>query len=70
MLERAKLPQIRFHDLRHTAATMMINHGVPITVVSQILGHSKPSVTLDIYSHCSVAMQTQASLIMDDLVKI
>ena len=68
MLGRAELLQIRFHDLRHTAATMMINHGVPITVVSQILGHSKPSVTLDIYSHCSVAMQTQASLIMDEIV--
>ena len=70
ILKRAGLPNIRFHDLRHTAATMMINHEVPITVVSQILGHSKPSVTLDIYSHCSVAMQTQASLIMDDIVKI
>jgi len=69
-LKRAGLPNIRFHDLRHTAATMMINHEVPIIVVSQILGHSKPSVTLDIYSHCSVAMQTQASLIMDELVSI
>lgn len=69
-LQRAGLPNIRFHDLRHTAATLMINHEVPITVVSQILGHSKPSVTLDIYSHCSVAMQTNASLIMDAIVKI
>jgi integrase len=69
-LKRAGLPNIRFHDLRHTAATMMINHEVPIIVVSQILGHSKPSVTLDIYSHCSVSMQTQASLIMDELVSI
>jgi len=70
ILKRSELPNIRFHDLRHTAATMMINHEVPIIVVSQILGHSKPSVTLDIYSHCSVAMQTQASLIMDEIVKI
>jgi integrase len=69
-LKRAGLPDIRFHDLRHTAATMMINHKIPIIVVSQILGHSKPSVTLDIYSHCSVAMQTQASMVMDKLVSV
>ncbi len=69
-LRNAGLPSIRFHDLRHTAATMMINHEVPIIVVSQILGHSKPSVTRDIYSHCSVSMQTQASLIMDELVNV
>jgi integrase len=69
-LRKANLPNIRFHDLRHTAATLMINHEVPIPVVSQILGHSKPSVTLDIYAHCSVAMQTHASLIMDEIVGI
>jgi len=48
LLEEAGLPKIRFHDLRHTAASLMLNHGVPVIVVSNMLGHSKPSVTLDI----------------------
>ena len=43
----AGLPKIRFHDLRHTAASLMLNNGVPPIVVSRILGHSKPSNTLD-----------------------
>ena len=67
-LSVAGLPRIRFHDLRHTAATLMINHGVPIIVISKMLGHSKPSVTLDFYGHCSVAMQDEASKIMDGVV--
>ena len=67
-LSLAGLPRIRFHDLRHTAATLMINHGVPIIVISKMLGHSKPSVTLDFYGHCSVAMQDEASKIMDSVM--
>ena len=47
----AGLPRIRFHDLRHTAASIMLNRGVPTYVVSRILGHSKPSTTMDIYGH-------------------
>lgn len=68
LLSVAGLPRIRFHDLRHTAATLMINHGVPIIVISKMLGHSKPSVTLDFYGHCSVAMQDEASKIMDSVM--
>jgi integrase len=68
LLSLAGLPRIRFHDLRHTAATLMINHGVPIIVISKMLGHSKPSVTLDFYGHCSVAMQDEASKIMDSVM--
>lgn len=66
-LKRAGLPNIRFHDLRHTAATLMISHGVPVNVVSKILGHSKVSVTLNIYAHSNTDMQDQAAKIMDDL---
>ena len=51
LLETAGLPQVRFHDLRHTAASIMLNRNVPPFVVSRILGHSKPSTTLDIYGH-------------------
>lgn len=68
VLEKANLPQIRFHDLRHTAASIMLNHGVPVIVASKRLGHSKPSVTLDIYAHLYVEMQDEAAKIIDDLV--
>jgi integrase len=62
------LPKIRFHDLRHTAASLMLNHGAPPIVVSRILGHSKPSTTFDIYGHLYHEMQGEAAKIMDDLV--
>ncbi len=68
VLQRAGLPRIRFHDLRHTAASLMLNHGVPAIVVSKILGHSKPSITLDVYGHLYHEMQGSAAVIMDQLV--
>jgi len=51
LLKLAGLPDIRFHDLRHTAASLMLNHGIPVIIVSRRLGHAKPSITLDIYGH-------------------
>jgi integrase len=68
VLDRAGLPKIRFHDLRHTAASLMLNHGVPVLVASKRLGHSKPSVTLDIYGHLYHEMQDEAARIIDELV--
>lgn len=46
----------------------MLNHGVPVIVVSKMLGHSKPSVTLDIYGHLYTDMQDGAAQVMEDLV--
>jgi integrase len=46
----------------------MLNNGVPVLVVSKILGHSKTSTTLDIYGHLIPTMQTEAAQIMDDLI--
>jgi len=51
VLKRTGLPKIRFHDLRHTAATLMLNDGVPLVTVSKILGHSSPAITAMIYAH-------------------
>lgn len=51
VLERASLPRIRFHDLRHTAASLMLNNGVEVIKASRMLGHAKVSTTLDIYGH-------------------
>ena len=51
-----------------TAASLMLNHGVPVIVVSKILGHAKPSTTMDIYGHLINEMQEEAARIMDELV--
>ena len=68
VLRNADLPEIRFHDLRHTAATLMISNGIPVLIVSKILGHSQPSVTMNIYAHASVEMQSEAAKLMENLV--
>lgn len=68
VLDRANLLKIRFHDLRHTATSLMLNNGVAPIVVSNRLGHSKPSITLDVYGHRYQEMQTNAAKIMDDLL--
>jgi integrase len=49
----AGLPSVGLHTLRHSAASVMLSNGVPITVVSQILGHSGISITVDVYGHVS-----------------
>lgn len=67
-LKAANLPHIRFHDLRHTAASLMLSHGVPVLVVSKMLGHSSPSVTLGVYAHSTLDMQDQAASVMDGIV--
>lgn len=55
------LPRIRFHDLRHTYATISLATGVPINVVSERLGHTNTSVTLNVYSHVMPGMQASAA---------
>jgi len=67
-LADANVKKIRFHDLRHTAASLLLNNGVPVLVVSKILGHSKTSTTLDIYGHLIPVMQEEAAKIMDEIV--
>jgi integrase len=68
LLETCGLPKIRFHDLRHTAASLMLNNGIPPIVVSRRLGHSKVSTTLDVYGHLLDGMQNEAASLMDDLI--
>jgi integrase len=68
LLSEAGLPSIRFHDLRHTAASLMLNHGIPVLIVSKRLGHAKPSITLDIYGHLIPSMQEQVAKVMDEVV--
>lgn len=66
LLKRSGLPRIRFHDLRHTAATLLLGRGVNPKIVSEMLGHASISITLDVYSHVLPAMQAQAAAAMDD----
>jgi len=65
VLDQAGIPRIRFHDLRHTAASILLNHKIPVIVVSRILGHSRPSVTLDLYGHVLCDMQDEAANVME-----
>ncbi len=68
IVKDAGLPAIRFHDLRHTAATLMLNNGIPVIVVSRRLGHARPSITLDIYGHLIPDKQKEVALLMDHLL--
>ena len=66
--EMAGVRPLRFHDCRHTAATHMLARGVDVKTVSAILGHAKPSVTLNIYAHFVQEMQDRAVAAVDDLL--
>jgi integrase len=68
VLEKAGIPRIRFHDLRHTAASILLNQGVPVIAVSRRLGHSKPSITLDVYGHLINELDEESARIMDEKV--
>lgn len=67
LLKAAGLPDMTFHGLRHTAATQMLVNGVDILTVSKRIGHSKPSVTLDIYGHMITGPQDKAAALMDEI---
>ena len=62
---KVDLPVIRFHDLRHTAATILLIKGVHVKLVSEMLGHSTITLTLDTYSHVIPAMHSDAAAAMD-----
>jgi integrase len=66
LLKRAKLPQIRFHDLRHTCATLLLSKNVNPKVVSEMLGHASIAITLDTYSHVLPNMQESAAKAMEE----
>jgi integrase len=61
ILKRAGVPAIRFHDLRHTSATLLLAGGVHPKVVQERLGHSQIGVTLDTYSHVLEGMDAAAA---------
>ena len=64
LLQKVELPNIRFHDLRHTFATHALTSGVDAKTLSGILGHTNASFTLDTYTHVTTDMQQRAANIV------
>jgi len=65
LLKRAGLPEIRFHDLRHTAATLLLSRGVHPKLVQELLGHATMTQTMDTYSHVLPGMGDQTANAME-----
>lgn len=70
ILTLAGLPIMRFHDLRHTAASHMLANGIDLLTVSRRLGHSKASTTLDYYAHMVTGTQEKAAAVMNELTTL
>ncbi len=66
LLKKTGLPHMRFHDLRHSAATILLQARVQLKTVQELLGHSTIATTADIYSHVSLEMREEVVNKMDD----
>ena len=66
LLEAAGLPRsVRFHDLRHTCATLLLSRGVDVVSVQRLLGHASAAMTLSVYAHWVPSMGEQTAAAMD-----
>lgn len=70
VLKRAGLPSMRFHDLRHSFATLALQNGVDIKTVSGMLGHFSAGFTLDTYAHVTTAAQKEAANTMGNVLNV
>ena len=68
MARQAGLEGVRFHDLRHTFASLMLLRGAKPKVVSEALGHSSVAFTMDVYSHIIEGMQEDAMVLLDEVL--
>ena len=68
VLKRAGLPRVRFHDLRHTFATLALQNRVAVKTVSGMLGHFSAGFTLDTYAHVTTATQKEAARTMEKVL--
>ena len=66
LLKAAGLRPVRFHDLRHTCATLLLSKNVNPKIVSEMLGHASVSITLDVYSHLMPDMQEKAAKALEE----
>lgn len=69
LLKETELPRIRFHDLRHSAASILLAKGVNPKVVQELLGHSSIKITMDLYSHIMPSIQSTVRDLMNDAFK-
>ena len=68
LLKNAGLPRSRFHDLRHSCASLLLAQGVPARTVMDILGHSQISLTMNTYAHVMPAMKQDAMDLMESIL--
>ena len=68
VLKRAGLPKVRFHDLRHTFATLALQNGVDVKTVSGMLGHFSAGFTLDTYAHVTTSAKREAAKTMGNIL--
>jgi integrase len=68
IVKRAGLENVRFHDLRHTFASLMLLRGAKPKVISEALGHSSVAFTMDVYSHIIEGMQSDAMALLDEVL--
>ena len=69
LLKAAGLRPVRFHDLRHTCATLLLSKNVNPKIVSEMLGHASVSITLDVYSHLMPDMQDKAAKALEEILR-
>jgi integrase len=65
----AGLPDRRPHDLRHSCATLVLSRGVPLIVISEMLGHASIEITARYYAHVTRGLKQEASAKLDDLLR-
>lgn len=68
LLRQAGLPRMRFHEIRHSAASLHLEAGTPVKVVSEMLGHGSIGITLDTYAHVMPSMQDRAAEVANDIL--
>jgi integrase len=68
MAMKAGLGHVRFHDLRHTFASLMLLRGAKPKVISEALGHASVGFTMDVYSHIIEGMQADAMALLDEVL--
>jgi integrase len=67
-VKNPQLKYIRIHDLRHTAATLLLNKGLPAKIIADMLGHASITTTMNVYAHTTMEAQHHAASVMDDLL--